>query len=201
MGLSASAATANPLHVVVSSPSSDLEVILPILGLILGALLTYFLSGATLKRLRRNEQRFVGYVAIQRFLISTCEQAEFEVAEAITLDPPRTRPVLDVIGRELEATANLVASRQVLVALHAYTSSLKRFGVVRGRLNAATPDAASPSERQEIATRRTALAAEQGALLAELQKRFGVVNAAMRKDLDIEAIDWSAFENAVESGT
>lgn len=196
-------ATANPLHVIVSSPSSVLDVILPMLGLILGALLTYLLSGATLKRLRRNEQRFIGYVAIQRFLISTCEQAEFEV-EGITLDPPRARPALDVIGREAEATANLVASRQVLDALNAYTSTLNRFAGVRRRLNAEilpTDVALSPTERQEHVTRRTALIDERSALLLELKKRFGEVNAAMRKDLDIEAIDWSAFENEVETGT
>jgi hypothetical protein len=192
-------ATANPLHVIVSSPSSVVDVILPILGLIMGALLTYLLSGATLKRLRRNEQRFIGYVAIQRFLISTCEQAEFEVAEDVKLDPPRTRPVLDVIGRELEATANLVASRQVLEALHAYTSALNRFVAVNGRLKEAIPDAASPGERQELATMRIALTAERKSILTELQKSFGVVNAAMRMDLDIEAIDWSAFENTVET--
>lgn len=196
-------ATVNPLHVIVSSPSSVLNVILPMLGLILGALLTYSLSGATLKRLRRNEQRFIGYVAIQRFLISTCEQAEFEV-EGITLDPSRARPALDVIGREAGATANLVASRQVLDALHVYTSTLNRFAGVRWRLNAeilSNDVALSPTERKEHVTRRNALIDERNALLLELKKRFGVVNAAMRKDLDIEAIDWSAFENEVETGT
>lgn len=143
--------SANPLHVVVSSPSSVLNVLLPLIGLIVGALLTYGLSGATLRRLRRNEQRFTGYVAIQRFLVSTCEQAEFEVG-GITMDPPRARPALDVIGREAEATANLVASRPVLDALNAYTSTLNRFTDVRRKLDAAVlgeADAASSLAREE----------------------------------------------------
>lgn len=191
-------ATANPLHVVVSSPSSILTVILPIFGVLVGASLTYFLSGATLKGLRRNEQRFTGYVAIQRFLISTCEQAEFEVSEGegIVLDPPRVRPKLDVIGREAEATANLVATRQVLVALHDYTSTLSKFTRVRGQLNslvAPTAGDSSPEERSAHAARRVALLDERRALLLELQQRLVAVNRVMRKDLDIEDIDWTAF--------
>jgi hypothetical protein len=83
--------TIAPLHVVVSSPSSIVNVLLPLLGLVLGALLTYWLSGAASRRLRRNEQRFVGYVAIQRFLISTCKQAEFDALN-YQLDPPLVRP-------------------------------------------------------------------------------------------------------------
>ena len=124
-----------PLHVIVSSPSSILNVLLPILGLVLGALLTYWLSGAATRRLRRNEQRFIGYVAIQRFLITTTEQAEFDATDYKT-DPPQVRPTLDVIEREAEATANLVASRRVLDALNVYTSTLRKFMGTRQKLNA-----------------------------------------------------------------
>lgn len=188
---------------IVSSPSSVLNVLLPLLGLILGALLTYWLSGAASRRLRRNEQRFIGYVAIQRFLISTCEQAEFEVG-GITLDPPRARPPLDVIGREAEATANLVASRQVLDALNVYTSTLNRFAGVRRQLNTeilAIADAPSPVEMEEHVTKRNTLIDERDELLLALKKSFGVVNAAMRKDLNIEAIDWASFGYAIEAET
>ena len=193
--------TANPLHVVVSSPSSILNVLLPLLGLVLGVLLTYWLSGAAARRLRRNEQRFTGYVAIQRFLISTTEQAEFEATDYKT-DPPQVRPALDVIGREAEATANLVASRRVLDALNVYTSTLGKFVGARQKLNAMVlteADAGSYADRKAFGEARAALVGERDALLLELKKSFGVVNAAMRKDLDIEAIDWSSYENSAQA--
>ena len=187
-----------PLHVIVSSPSSILNVLLPMLGLVLGALLTYWLSGAATRRLRRNEQRFIGYVAIQRFLITTTEQAEFDATDYKT-DPPQVRPTLDVIEREAEATANLVASRRVLDALNVYTSTLRKFMGTRQKLNAmilSEANAGSPADRKAFGESRIALVGERDALLLELKKSFGNVNAAMRKDLDIEAIDWSAYENS-----
>lgn len=187
-----------PLHVIVSSPSSILNVLLPLLGLVLGALLTYWLSGAATRRLRRNEQRFIGYVAIQRFLISTTEQAEFDATDYKT-DPPQVRPILDVIEREAEATANLVASRRVLDALNVYTSTLRKFMGTRQKLNAmilTEANAGSPADRKAFGEFRVALVGERDALLLELKKSYGIVNAAMRKDLDIEAIDWSAYKNS-----
>lgn len=187
-----------PLHVIVSSPSSILNVLLPLLGLVLGALLTYWLSGAATRRLRQNEQRFIGYVAIQRFLISTTEQAEFDATDYET-DPPRVRPTLDVIEREAEATANLVASRRVLDALNVYTSTLRKFMGTRQKLNTmilSEANAGSPADRKAFGESRVALVGERDALLLELKKSFGNVNAVMRKDLDIEAIDWSAYENS-----
>lgn len=187
-----------PLHVIVSSPSSILNVLLPLLGLVLGALLTYWLSGAATRRLRRNEQRFIGYVAIQRFLISTTEQAEFDATDYKT-DPPQVRPILDVIEREAEATANLVASRRVLDALNVYTSTLRKFMGTRQKLNAmilTEANAGSPADRKAFGEFRVALVGERDALLRELKKSYGIVNAAMRKDLDIEAIDWSAYKNS-----
>lgn len=187
-----------PLHVIVSSPSSILNVLLPILGLVLGALLTYWLSGAATRRLRRNEQRFIGYVAIQRFLITTTEQAEFDATDYKT-DPPRVRPTLDVIEREAEATANLVASRRVLDALNVYTSTLRKFMGTRQRLNAmilSEADAGSPADRKAFGESRAALVGERDALLLELKKSFGNVNTVMRRDLDIESIDWSAYKNS-----
>ena len=168
------------------------------LGLVLGALLTYWLSGAATRRLRRNEQRFIGYVAIQRFLITTTEQAEFDATDYKT-DPPQVRPTLDVIEREAEATANLVASRRVLDALNVYTSTLRKFMGTRQKLNAmilSEANAGSPADRKAFGESRIALVGERDALLLELKKSFGNVNAAMRKDLDIEAIDWSAYENS-----
>jgi hypothetical protein len=184
--------------VVVSSPSSVLNVLLPLLGLILGALLTYWLSGATSKRLRRNEQRFVGYVAIQRFLASTFELAEFDASDFI-MEPPRVRPGPDVIGPEAQAIANLVASHRVLEVLGGYTRTLGRFNAVLRDLNATVFDEASAAaiaERQRLGEARIALVGQRDALLEELETNLSEVNAAIRKDLNIEAIDWSAFENA-----
>jgi len=185
--------------VVVSSPSSIFNVLLPLLGLVLGALLTFWLSGAASRRLRRNEQRFVGYVAIQRFLISTCEQAEFDALN-YQLDPPLVRPALDVIGPEAQAVANLVASRRVLDTLGAYTSTLGKLVGAQRELNAMVlPEgvAGTKLERTAFAHRRLALEGTRDSLLLKLKKIFGEANAAMRKDLDIEAIDWSAYENSI----
>ncbi len=50
--------SAGPLHVIVSSPSTPWNALLPLFGLMLGSLLTYWLSGAASRRLRRNERRF-----------------------------------------------------------------------------------------------------------------------------------------------
>ena len=97
--------TAGTLHVIVTSPSMPWNALLPLFSLVLGSLLTYWLSVAASRRLRRNEQRLIGCVAIQRFLISTCEQAEFDAQDRRT-DPLLTRPALDVIGPEAQATAN-----------------------------------------------------------------------------------------------
>jgi hypothetical protein len=190
--------TAAPLHVVVSSPSSIVNSLLPLLGLVLGAILTYWLSGAASRRLRRNEQRFVGYVAIQRFLISTCEQAEFD-AISYKLDPPLVRPALDVIGPEAQAVANLVASRRVLDTLGAYTSTLSKLVGAQRELNSMVlteAGAGSETERTAFSQRRLAFVGTRDALLLELKKSFGEVNAALRKDLNIESIDWTAYENS-----
>jgi hypothetical protein len=189
---------ANPLHVVVSSPSSIYNSLLPLLGLVLGALLTYWLSGAASRRLRRNEQRFVGYVAIQRFLISTCEQAEFD-AISYKLNPPQVQPALDVIGPEAQAVANLVASRRVLDTLNVYTSTLRKQVGAQRQLNAMVlteAGAGTEAERTAFSQRRRELVGERDSLLLELKKSFGEVNAALRKDLNIEAIDWAAYENS-----
>ncbi len=190
--------SAGTLHVIVSSPSTPWNALLPLFGLVLGSLLTYWLSGAASRRLRRNEQRFIGYVAIQRFLISTCEQAEFD-SEDYRTDPPRTRPALDVIGPEAQATANLVASRRVLDALNGYTKALRDFAALRQQLNASVlqeAQAASTVDRETIGEARVALVRKRDTLLVEIKKNFGLVNAAMRKDLDIEEIDWAAYENS-----
>jgi hypothetical protein len=179
--------TAAPLHVVVSSPSSIVNSLLPLLGLVLGAILTYWLSGAASRRLRRNEQRFVGYVAIQRFAIS------------YKLDPPLVRPALDVIGPEAQAVANLVASRRVLDTLGAYTSTLSKLVGAQRELNSMVlteAGAGSETERTAFSQRRLAFVGTRDALLLELKKSFGEVNAALRKDLNIESIDWTAYENS-----
>lgn len=201
--------TAPTLHVVVASASSTFTNLLPLLGVVLGAVLgaalTYWFTGAAARRLRRNEQRFVGYVAIQRFLITTCDQADFEV-DGVTLDPPRPRPALDDVGPELQATANLVASRQVLDSLNVYTSTLRAFNQTQQSLNAAvlaaaaaTTTVSSAEERKQLDERRRELLAERDALLVKLKGDFGAANAAMRKDLDIETIDWSAYRNSTIS--
>lgn len=69
----------------------------------------------------------------------------------------------------------------------------------RQKLNAmilTEANAGSPADRKAFGEFRVALVGERDALLRELKKSYGIVNAAMRKDLDIEAIDWSAYKNS-----
>lgn len=134
-------------------------------------------------------------------MISTCEQAEFD-ALSYQLNPPRVRPALDVIGPEAQAVANLVASKRVLDTLGAYNSALSKLVRAQRELNAmvlSEGGAGSEAERTAFTQRRRALVGTRDALLLELKKAFGDANAAMRKDLNIEAIDWVAYENTAGS--
>lgn len=86
--------------------------------------------------------------------------------------------------------------------LGAYTSTLGKLGGAQRELNAMVlPEgvAGTALERTAFAHRRLVLEGTGNSQLFKLKTILGEANATMRKDLDIEAIDWSAYENSINS--
>lgn len=92
-----------------------------------------------------------------------------------------------------------MASRRVLDTLGAYNFALIKMLGAQRELNAMVlteGTAGSGPERAAFIQKRLVLVGTRDALLLELKKIFGEANAAMRKDLNIEAIDCASYENS-----
>ena len=87
----------------------------------------------------------------------------------------------------------------MLDALNGYTKALRDFAALRQQLNASVlqeAQATSTVDRETFGEARVALVRKRDTLLLEIKKNLVLVNAAMRKDLDVEEIDWAAYENS-----
>lgn len=162
-------------------------------GGLAGVLIGAWITKKTSITLRISEVRFDGYVAIERFLITTHEQADFEV------NPSRyagaeSRPPLDQIGPEAQAIANLVASKEVLKSVGHYYVLLNNFRVTNGALDDIARQRESEGDSKELQDERSRNLRERERLFRLLTHQLRATSNAMRKDLDLAEIDWSELE-------
>lgn len=165
-----------------------------------GTLAGVAISTWSARRLRRSEIRFEGYVAIQRFLTSTHEQVDFEMRDYV-VEGNNVRPVLDNVSPEAQAIANLVASKVVLHEVGKYITALSAFQSANGALSALTLQISTDSPTPDLVAKRTAALAKRRECQGELTRRFRSANQAMRKDLDLDEVDWSQIEKAQRDDT
>jgi hypothetical protein len=175
--------------------STWVEVAISVSSGLVGTLLGAWATVKSAVRLRRSEVRFDGYVAIQRFLTSTLDQADFDM-ENFAKDRNSIRPTADQVGPEAQAIANFVASKEVLEAVGAYISSLKNFYIETDALKDIGLQITNGPMTQDLVKQRKKHLLERSIQHASLTEHFRSTNKAMRKDLDLDEVDWAELESA-----